>query len=84
MGFPAGLTVKATKVHTFADKSSVVMVGATYEGRIYSDIRAGRELKITRGGQVILTTSEIKAMHQTQDQNWIIHTETSIYIVEMM
>mgnify|MGYP001244563515 CR=1 FL=1 len=84
MGFPAGLTVKATKVHTSVGKSSDIEVGAVYQGRVYSDLWNGRKLKIVINGQIVLTTSEIEVMIQTQDQNWIIHTKTSIYLVEMM
>ncbi len=83
MGFPAGLTVKATKIEIYLGRSSNVKIGRVFLGRLQFDIFPGKKMVIKNArNQTLLETSNITRIVETEDGGWIVNTETSAYLVQ--
>ncbi len=83
MSYPAGLTVKVTKVHILPNCSTSVSAGRVFNGKLHFDIFPGKQLLVVgRKGNALLETSPIVRIQQTQDEEWIVETSTSIYLVQ--
>ncbi len=83
MNFFAKDRVRITKIHVFKHLTSSVAVGYSITGQLSYDIRVGQKVSVYEiEKDKELSTSSITEMWATEDNRVILHTKTSIYLLE--
>ncbi len=75
--------VTITKIHVFEKSTSSVSVGYSITGKMSNNLRVGQPVSVANiENDKWLSTSPVTAMWGTGDNRAILHTKTSIYLLE--
>ncbi len=83
-GLLKGTMVKMTKVHIFNGEKSNVKVGKTYYGALGDELKTLRSMSIVDpdGCSRRINTSSVNKITTTAGSDFIIETDTSVYLLQ--